>query len=186
MILDALLLFTGTSNGATGGITSGPLTDAPTTGTQVASNIIDIGIANGIPSSANGAGARDLGIGDNPSLELLVQVATTFVDGTSLGLILAGAPDDGSGGQGSYTTMWQSPAVVVEASLLAGVQLANVTVPMVVEGQPLPRFLRLSFVSDGTHTAGAVTASIVLDRFDTVRGAGGVLSGYRAGITVAN
>ena len=42
MILDNLLTFTGTSNGATGGITSGAQTDAPTTGTQAASNIIDL------------------------------------------------------------------------------------------------------------------------------------------------
>ena len=55
MILDGLLTFTGTSNGATGGITAGAQTDAPTTGTQAASNIIDLGVS-GLPSSANGGG----------------------------------------------------------------------------------------------------------------------------------
>jgi hypothetical protein len=40
MILDGLLQFCGTSNGATGGITAGANTDLPTTGTQVASNIL--------------------------------------------------------------------------------------------------------------------------------------------------
>jgi len=185
MILDALLLFTGTSNGASGGITSGANTDAPTTGTQVASNIVDLGIDDGIPSSANGGGARDIGIGDNPALELLVQVATAFVGGTSLQVSLAGAPDDGSGGQGSYTTMWTSPAVVLD-SLDVGAQLANITVPRVIPDQPLPRFLRLSFITVGTHTAGAVTGVIVLDRMDQIQGTGGALSGYQAGINVAN
>ena len=70
MILDGLLTFTGTSNGATGGITAVPRPMLRTTGTQAASNIIDLGL-NGLPGSANGGGARDLGVGDDPSLEVL-------------------------------------------------------------------------------------------------------------------
>lgn len=186
MILDNLLTFTGTSNGATGGITSGPQTDAPTTGTQVASNIIDLGVNNGIPTSANGAGARDIGIGDDPAMKLSVLVTTTFTVGTSLALELSGAPDNGSGAPGSYTVMWQSPAAVAEASLVAGAMLANVDVPRTIPGQPLPRFLRLRFISVGTHSTGEVEANIVLDRDDQILGAGGIYSGYQAGITVAN
>ena len=53
MILDNLLTFTGTSNGAAGGITAGAQTDLPTTGTQAASNIIDLG-GPALPGSANG------------------------------------------------------------------------------------------------------------------------------------
>jgi len=186
MILDNLLTFTGTSNGATGGITSGAQTDAPTTGTQVASNIIDIGVLNGLPVTAvNGGGARDLGIGDDPMLKLSVIVGTAFASGTSLQLVLAGAPDAGSNTPGTYTTMWTSPAVV-EASLVAGAQLANIDVPRVVFGQPLPRYLRLSFVTVGTHTAGTIEANIVLDRDDQIMGITGAYSGYVAGITVAN
>lgn len=185
MILDSLLLFTGTLNGASGGITSGSLTDSPTTGTQIASNVIDLGVTSGIPSSANGGGARDLGIGDDPALKLLVTVSTTFVDGTSMAVVLSGAPDNGSGAPGSYTIMYTSPAVL-EASLVVGNYLAMVDVPRVVPGQPLPRFLNLSFVTVGTHTAGAVTATIVLDRDDQIVGSAGNQSGYPAGITVAN
>lgn len=187
MILDNLLMFTGTSNGAAAGITSGPQTDAPTTGTQIASNIIDLGVASGVPSSANGAGGRDIGIGDNPSLELLAAVTTTFTSGTSLQLLLAGAPDNGSGAPGSYTTMWTSSAFV-EAGLIAGVQLANITVPRTLPGQPLPRYLRLSFITVGTHVTGAIECCIVLDRDDQIYGgsAGQAYGGYPAGITVAN
>ena len=185
MILDGLLQFCGTSNGASGGITAGANTDSPTTGTQVASNILDLGVTSGIPSNANGGGARDLGTGDDPSLKLLVEVTTAFGGGTSLQAELAGAPDDGSGGQGSYTVMWLGPAVL-EANLVAGAYLANVDVPRVIPGQVLPRFLRLRFITSGTHTSGACNGTIVLDRFDQVVGTSGNLSGYRAGITVAN
>lgn len=190
MILDNFLMFTGTSNGATGGITSGANTDAPTTGTQTASNIVDLGVgtvASGghIPSFANGGGARDIGVGDDPMLKLLVRVTTAFGGGTNMAVDLAGAPDDGSGGQGSYTVMWTS-TTVLEANLIAGCDIANVDVPRVIPGQVLPRFLRLRFITSGTHTSGAVEGTIVVDRQDQIKGTGGALSGYPAGITVAN
>lgn len=189
MILDNLLLFTGTAGGTSGGITSGTNTDSPTTGTQNSTNIVDIGLGTSanpaIPSLANGAGARDLGIGDNPSLELLIQVTTAFASGTSLAVALQGAPDNGSGAPGSYTTMWSS-AAILEADLDVGAQIANVTVPRVVPGQALPRFLRLVYTTVGTHTAGALTGAIVLDRSDQIQGTDGAMSGYRAGINVAN
>lgn len=188
-IIDTLLLFTGTAGGTSGGITSGRNTDSPTTGTQDSTNIVDIGlgtIANpAIPSLANGAGARDLGIGDNPSLELLINVTTAFASGTSLQVSLQGAPDNGSGAPGAYTTMWSSP-VIVEANLDIGAQIANVTVPRVVPGQPLPRFLKLVYVTVGTHTVGALTGAIVLDRMDQIQGTDAALSGYPAGINIAN
>jgi len=184
MILDGLLLFTGTSNGASGGITASAYTDSPTTGTQTASNIIDLGLA-GIPSYANGGGARDIGVGDDPSLKLSVVVTTAFTVGTSLQLQLQGAPDSGTGTQGSYTTMWTG-TVVNEAQLVAGMQLANIDIPRVVPGQVLPRFLKLNFISVGTHSTGAVEANIVLDRDDQIVGTTGLYSGYRAGITIAN
>lgn len=177
MILDWLLSFTGSSP-------SSP-TDSPTTGTQVASNIVDLGVISGIPSSANGGGARDMGVGDAPALKLSAVVTTAFASGTSLQLELSGAPDNGSGVPGSYTVMWLGPAVV-EANLVAGMQIANIDVPRPVAGQVLPRFLRLRYITVGTHTAGAIEANIVIDRDDQIVGATGLYSGYPAGITVAN
>lgn len=184
MILDGLLTFTGTSNGASGGITSGAQTDSPTTGTQVASNILDLGVA-GLPTSANGGGARDIGVGDDPRLKLSAIVTAAFTGGTSLQLELSGAPDNGSGAPGSYTVMWTGPAIA-EATLVAGSQLANIDVPRVIAGQVLPRYLRLRFISVGTHGAGSIECQIVIDRVDQIVGTGGALSGYGAGITVAN
>ena len=64
MIIDGYLLFTGTSNGATGGVTSTANTDsvAQTAATYTCSNVLDLGVTSGVPSSANGGGARDIGI----------------------------------------------------------------------------------------------------------------------------
>lgn len=183
MIRDNLLVFTGTSNGASGGITSGGQTDSPTTGTQVASNIIDLGVASGIPSSANGGGARDIGIGYK--LPLFAEVTTAITGGTSLQLQVSGAPDNGSGAPGSYTALWTGP-IIAEANLVAGAQLANNDVPRQIPGVGPARFLELQFISVGTHGAGSVTAGIQLDRFDQVLGTTGALSGYPAGINVAN
>lgn len=184
MILDNLLTFTGTSNGTSGGITSGPQTDAPTTGTQTSTNIVDLGLA-GIPSSANGGGARDIGTGDDPSLKLSIIVTTAFTVGTSLQVNLQGAPDNGSGSPGSWTTMWTGP-VVVEASLTQGVQYSNVDVPRPAVGQAMPRFLRLQYVTVGTHSTGAIEGQIVIDRDDQVVGPTNLYSGYPAGLNVAN
>jgi hypothetical protein len=185
MILDNLLTFTGTSNGAAGGITAGAQTDSPTTGTQAASNIIDLGVVLGIPSYANGGGARDIGVGDDPAMKLSAIVTTAFTGGTSLQLQLQGCVDNGSGAVGSATTMWTS-AAIVEATLVAGIQLANIDVPRVVPGQAIPRFLKLNFISVGTHSTGAIECNIVLDRVDQIIGTSGNMSGYPAGITVAN
>lgn len=185
MILDALLTFTGTVWGATAGIQSGQFTDAPTTGTQGASNIIDLGVALGIPTSANGGGARDMGIGDYPAMKLSAIVTTALTGGTSIQLQLQGAPDNGSGAPGSYTTMWTGP-VIAEAALIQGAQLANVDLPRVVFEQVLPRYLQLNFISVGTHSAGAVEAQIVLDLDQQIIGTSGAMSGYPAGVTVAN
>jgi hypothetical protein len=182
MILDALLLFTGGSGGI--GNADGA-TDSPTTGTQASSNVIDLGMAAGIPTSANGGGARDIGVGDDPAMKLLVQVTLAFTGGTSMGIILQGAPDNGSGAPGTYTTMYTGP-VILEAGLVAGARLADVDIPKAIWQQVLPRFLRVEFISAGTHGAGKVEATMVLDRNDHVLGSTGALSGYPAGINVLN
>lgn len=185
MILDAFLQFTGAP--ATGGIVvTGTNYDLPTTGTQNSSNIIDLHLA-GIPVLVNLQGARDIGIGDDPALKLLVQVVTAITGGTSLQVVLQGAPDDGTGAPGSYVNWWASP-VYAEATLVQGARLYDMDMPRPPAGVTIPRFLRLGYVSAGTHTAGALGAWIVLDRMDQqYRSTGNaVLGGYPAGIVVAN
>ena len=190
MIIDGALLFTGTSNGATGGITSTANQDslAQVAGTYICSNVIDIGVTSGVPSSAAGGGARDLGIGDDPALKLLITtpVAATSGGSATVQVELDGAPDSGTGTPGAYTIMWQSQAIGY-ASLTAGAAIGNIDVPRPVPGQPIPRFFRLRFiVATATITAGTIEAAIVLDRFDQPLGTTGAGSGYPAGINISN
>ena len=185
MIIDGFFLFTGTSNGASAGITSTANTDAPTTGTQDSSNIVDIGVKSGVPSSAAGGGARDLGIGDKPGLKVLIQVTTAFTGGTSLQAQIQGAPDNGSGAPGTWYPFWTSQAIA-EAALQPGSDIGNIFMPQPEPGQPIPRFLKVTFISVGTHTAGQIEAAIVLDQISQIQSTTGALSGYPAGLTVAN
>jgi hypothetical protein len=187
MILDNFLMFTGSSNGTSGGLTSGPNTDAPTTGAIFSTNVVDLGVISGLPATAaGGGGARDIGIGDDPAMKLLVVVTSTMAGGASLGVNLQGAPDAGSNTPGAYTTMWTGPVVLL-ANLTIGAYLANVDVPRTIPGQPLPRYLRLAYIISGTFTGGgSVEGTIVLDRFDQVTSTTGALSGYPPGVVVAN
>lgn len=175
MILDSLLQFdpAGTSV-------------AIAAGTQASTNVIDLGVLSGIPSSANGGGARDIGIGDDPAMKILCQVTTAFASAGSTGTIQAaiqGAPDDGAGGIGAYVTMATGPSYVVP---VVGAQLLNMDMPRPKDGN-VPRFLRLLYtVAVQTMTAGAVAAYIVLDREDQLSQAAGYLGAYPAGITVSN
>lgn len=178
MILDGLLMFTNFTGGGTG------TGDTPTTGSQVSTNQLDLGLL-GIPLSAQGGGARDIGIGDDPAMKILVLVTTAFTAGTSLQANIQGAPDNGSGAPGSYVIMASGP-VVVEANLIAGSRLFDIDMPRPAPAQPLPRFLQLGYVSVGTHTAGAVKGFLVLDRHDLPEQANATLGGYPAGVNVAN
>ena len=176
MILDGLLQFDSAFNGALA------------VGTYNSTNVIDLGVTSGVPSSASGGGARDLGIGDDPALKIFSIVTTAFTSGGSgtLGLILQGAPDNGSGAPGTWSTFWTSPVLALTA-LVAGAELANIDMPKTPAGVAVPRFLRMQYVVGGaTMTGGIVQSEIVLDRFDQIKGTTGNLSGYRAGVTVAN
>src|SRR5258708_16124189 len=100
MILDAFLQF------------DNAVSLAIAAGTQASTNVIDLGVTSGIPSSASGGGARDIGIGDDPAMKLLVQVTTTFTSGGAgtLQIALQGAVDNGSGAPAAFSTWWTSPA----------------------------------------------------------------------------
>jgi len=196
MILDGLLTFTGQLLGNTTGIgVAGTWTDsvAQTAGTYATSNVVDIGLTGLPATTATTAlgGARDIGVGDDPMLKLSIIATSAITSGTSstIYFTLEGAPDTpgSSGTPGSYTVMWTSPTYTAATSIAAGTQLANVDVPRVIAGQPLPRFLRLRFViGSATTTGGAIEAQIVVDRDDQIIGTTGAQSGYVAGITVAN
>lgn len=159
-------------------------------GTQVSSNVLDYGIVSGIPSSANGGGARDMGIGDRPALKLLVQVITAFTSGGAgtLSVAIQGAPDNGAGAPGTFVTWYISPTYAL-ATLNAGSRLLNMDFPRPPDGIVVPRFVRLLYtVGTATMTAGSVSAFVVIDRDDQMYNStdNSVLGGYPAGITIAN
>ena len=156
-------------------------------GTTVDSNILDYGILSGIPTSANGGGGRDMGIGDDPALNLLVQVSTAFVGGTSCSVLIAGAIDNGSGAPAAFSTWYISPAYTV-ATLVAGERMLDIDFPRPPAGIAVPRFVKLTYTCVGNVTAGAVYAYVVLDREDQMYQStnNAVLGGYPAGVTVAN
>jgi Bbp16-like protein len=173
MILDGLLQFTG-ANG-----------DSPTA-TAVSTNVIDLHMA-GIPILASGQGARDMGIGDDPALKLLVLVTATFAGLTSLQVALQGATDDGTGNPATFNTWWTGPAVAL-ASLTAGARLYDMDMPRPPAGIAVPRFLRMNFIIAGTGTGGTIKAFIVLDRDDHMYQAtnNAIMGGYPPGVVVAN
>jgi len=194
MILDRLLTFTGN-------LATGTISDAITT-TADASNVIDLGL-NGVPATLTAAqpggplalgGARDIGIGDDPMLKLLIMVTVPFTSSANtLTCSLSGAPDSTTtpGTPGSYTVMWTSPAAVPASSMTtAGIYLSNVDVPRQIPGQPMPRYLKVTFTASAALAAGSVYAGIVIDRFDQPWGynpTGGLpLGAYIPGITVNN
>jgi len=182
MILDNLLTFTIAAGDA-----------MPNATTSTSGNIIDIGVGLelvtnpsglAIPGVAAGGGARDLGIGDDPALKVLVEVLVAGA-GTSIQVNLQGAPDDGTGQPSTFYTMVTGP-VITAANSPAGAHLLDIDVPRPPAGAALPRYLQLQYVAAGNMSAGKMKGYIVLDRWDQIYGAAGVASGYPPGITIAN
>jgi hypothetical protein len=173
MILDGLLQF------------SGPGGDSPTA-TAPSANIIDLHLA-GIPVLAAGQGARDLGIGDDPAMKLLVLVTAAFAGLASLTVTLQGAPDDGTGNPGPFADWYSSPAYPV-AILGTGARLLDMDMPRPPDGQPIPRFLRLNYTVSGAGSGGTLQGWMVLDRHDLVYNSinNAIHGGYPPGVVVNN
>jgi len=157
----------------------------------LASDVIDFGINSGIPSSANGGGARDMGIGDTPALKFVVQPSVSFASAASAGTLtvsIQGAVDDGTGNPSTFSTWWVSP-IYTTAQLNAGSRLLDMDFPRPPDGVAVPRFVRLLYtVASATMTAGTMQAHLVLDRDDQMYNStdNSVQGGYPAGINVAN
>jgi hypothetical protein len=180
MILDAFLQFDSAVN------------LAQVVGTYNSTNVIDLHItAPSIPVLANLQGARDIGIGDDPAMKLLVQVVTAFTSAgaATLSAALQGATDNGSGAPSTFNTWWTSPAYALATIAVVGARLLDMDMPRPPAGIAIPRFLRLLYTIGGaTTTAGTVAAYLVLDRMDQYYTSTGnaVMGGYPPGITVAN
>jgi hypothetical protein len=178
MILDSLLMFDSAIN------------LAQVAGSYPSTNVLDLHMA-GIPTLANLQGARDIGIGDGPALNLLVQVVTAFTSAglATLSVALQGATDNGSGAPASFNSWWTSPTYALATIAVAGARLYDMDMPRPPAGIAIPRFLRLNYtIGTATTTGGTVGAYIVLDRIDQPYQSTGnaVMGGYPAGITIAN
>lgn len=105
MIMDALMFFDGSISSA--GVLSGTSVSSGVTfavGSTNSTNVIDV---SQVASSASGL-PRDIGSsGEAHDLNIICQVATAFTGGgnSTLQVQVATAPDNGSGGIGSYTVL---------------------------------------------------------------------------------
>lgn len=170
MILDGLLVFD-----------PNPTSVAIAAGTQASTNVIPLAATGQIPVLANLQGARDMGIGDNPALKINVQVVVAFTSGGAgtLSVAFQGAPDNGSGAPGSYTTYYVSPVYALATVAVIGARLMDMDVPRPPAGVGLPAYYRLLYtVATATMTAGSVFAALVLDRQDNIQ--------YPAGLVISN
>ena len=164
MIMDGLLLLDGSvSAGVFTGTAVNP-TNTFTSGTPTASaNAIDL---SQLASSAKGYG-RDIGVGDD--IELVCMVTTTFQGSSStLQVQVQYAPDNGSGGAGTYVTVAQSIAYALSA-LTAGSELLRIKVPPMTPtssfGSALPKFMQMNYVvGTANMSAGAIASFIVIDK----------------------
>ncbi len=178
MILDALLQFDAAAN------------LAQVVGDYNSTNVLDLG-GPGLPVLANLQGARDIGIGDDPALKLLVQVTTAFTSAGAATLVvkLEGATDDGTGNAAAFSIWWVSPAYALATLAVVGARLLDMDMPRPPAGIAIPRFLKLVYTIGGaTTTAGKVASYIVIDRMDQPYSSTGnaVMGGYPAGITISN
>ncbi len=201
MILDAFLTFAPPSNPfqvPTGAATT---VIGPGTGNT---QVVDLGIGLqttsnpsglAIPGVAQGGGARDIGVGDKPSMKLLVEIIGAFTSaGTTTAQIqILGAPDNGSGAPGSFTVYASGPTITTvsggtpQGGGLVGAHLCDLDIPRQPDGVAMPRYLEVQIVTTGTLTGSpTIAAHIVLDRFDQPWSAAGFISGYVPGITIPN
>lgn len=187
MILDAFAQFTGgTSASVSNNTGNSDGTDSPTQ-TTTSTQIVDLHMSTGLPTLSNNQGARDIGVGDDPMIKILAMVTVAFTNATSMTTALQGATDNGSGSPNSFVTLVTGPSVA-ESALVAGAQVMPYDMPRPPQGVAIPRFLQLAYTIVGTHSTGKIHGNLVLDRIDQpfVGTSNAVLSGYPAGITIAN
>lgn len=120
--------------------------------------------------------ARDMGIGDDKALKLLVDIGTAFTtsNGGTLNVQFQGSTDSVT-----WSTYAESGVLAVGV-LTAGSRPLQIDLPRPPAGLPTPRYYRLNYtVGTGVFTAGTIGyAGLVLDRDDYV--------GYPSGFTATN
>lgn len=162
MFLDNSLCFNGSWSTPTAALTS----------TVDGTTVIDItgagsgnapAMINGFPAT-NTAIGEDYGAGDGVAIPWLYMAVTTTGTGAgTLTVSVSAAPDDGSYGQGSYTTLYTSKTFV-GTTLVAGRILAVPLPPTLYTfGEALPRFYKITYTIASTVGAVKVTSGLVLN-----------------------
>ena len=169
MYLDAFLQSSG--NNVTGAITGQSLVGAAQTFTST--NVIDLA----------SLGQRISDVGAGQSLELVVAVTQAFAGGTSMQIAVVLADDP--------AISVNVEQIVLDAALTIAQLTAGTQIPVHFDRvAPLPprRYLALQYITVGTMTAGAVTASVVASIQDAQtrisNGVGGFTTGYIGGFVV--
>lgn len=109
---------------------------------------------NGYPAT-NTAIGEDYGSGDGVAIPHVVIVVPTAGSGAgTLTVTVKAAPDDGSYGQGSYTSLVSTQAFT-GTSLTAG-SVIDIPLPPVAPGEALPRFYKLTYT-----VASSVTVPVI-------------------------
>lgn len=106
---------------------------------------------NGFPAT-NTSIHSDYGAGDGIAIpHVLITVPVTGTGAGDVTISVQSAPDDGSYGQGSYTTLVSTPALV-GTTLVAG---TVIDIPLPPERTPttLPRFYKLVYTVSSTFSA---------------------------------
>lgn len=135
------------------------------------SSIVDItGAGSGNAPAMIGSGGVntamgvDIGVGQGMAEPYVwIVVTTAGTTSNTLTVSLSAAPDNGSYGQGSYTVLYTSKAIV-GSTLAAGDVLYFPVPPTLVneEAEALPRFYKLTYTCSGSLTV-SVSAGIVIN-----------------------
>lgn len=154
MIMDGLLLFD---------------TGVALTATAVSTNVVDL------------VNARDLGVGDDPALDVVVQVQSALLSAgaTTLTVYIEGSTDNVT-----YAVYTRTDAIP-KANLVAGAKISLDLPRMPPQAAGRPRYLRLNYiVTTGPFTGGTVTSFIVVD--EQLNAGSPNFLGYPPGIVIAN
>lgn len=119
--------------------------DQAITTSAASTNIIDLGNDDSKVQALNEKG----------EIEILIQVTTAFVGGTSIAVAVQ-ADDDSA--FGSAETLYTS-AAIASADLVAGYKFKIRALPEINK-----QYIRLYYTVVGTFTAGNILAGLVLDR----------------------
>lgn len=145
---------------------------AAITSTVDGTNIVDLtgagsgtapAMINGFPN-ANTAIGYDIGAGSGMAIpHLYVAVTTTGTGSGTVTFSVAAAPDDGSYGQGTYTTLYTSKTFVGTTLVAGRYLIAQIPPTLWTFGEALPRFYKITYTVSGTVGAVKFLSGIVLN-----------------------